>query len=156
MELEVVERAKHGDHAAYATLVRDLAPRLYGIALRVTGDQAMADDAVQEGLIHAWRHLPALRDPARFEAWITQIVVRRCYREIQRRPASGSALADADDWAAPGDHGSGLEDRDEVESSPLPSAASGCRRQGSRRSSGSIRCGARWSTPSVCRACRAC
>lgn len=116
MELEVVERAKHGDHAAYASLVRDVGARLYGIALRVTGNAAMADDAVQEGLIHAWRDLPALRDPTRFEAWITQIVIRRCYREIRRSPDRTTALADTDDRAAPGDPASGLAARDEVES----------------------------------------
>ena len=81
MEREIVERAKRGDHAAYATLVRQLGPKLYGIALRVTGNPALADDAVQEGLIHAWRDLPSLRDPDRFEPWIARIVLRRCYRE---------------------------------------------------------------------------
>jgi len=116
MERQIVERAKRGDHAAYAALVRQLGPKLYGIALRVTGNAALADDAVQEGLILAWRDLPSLRDPDRFEAWMARIVLRRCYRELQRQPRGTGALDATEEHLAGHDHGSGMEDRDEIES----------------------------------------
>jgi len=115
MEREIVERAKRGDHAAYAGLVRQLGPKLYGIALRVTGNAALADDAVQEGLIHAWRDLPSLRDPERFEPWIARIVLRRCYRELGRQPRSIAALDGIYELPGGEGHGSGMEDRDEIE-----------------------------------------
>jgi RNA polymerase sigma-70 factor (ECF subfamily) len=112
MDRDLVERARNGDHAAFALLVRASGSLLYGIARRVTGDAATADDAVQEALIMAWRDLPTLRDPTRFESWLTQILVRRCYREISRR----RPRADLD--AAPSvtaQHVNSTADRDELE-----------------------------------------
>jgi RNA polymerase sigma-70 factor (ECF subfamily) len=112
MHRDLVERARSGDHAAFSSLVRASGPLLYGIARRITGDPAAADDAVQEALIMAWRDLPSLRDPARFEGWLTQILVRRCYREIRRR----RPRADLDD-APPvmAQHVTSMMDRDELE-----------------------------------------
>jgi len=36
-------------------------------------------------LITAWRQLPTLRDPARFEAWVRRLLIHACYAEARRR-----------------------------------------------------------------------
>jgi RNA polymerase sigma-70 factor, ECF subfamily len=41
--------------------------------------------ALQGALITAWRDLPTLRDPDRFEAWVRKLVVHACYAEARRR-----------------------------------------------------------------------
>lgn len=112
MHRDLVERARKGDHAAFASLVRACGSMLYGIARRITADPAVADDAVQEALIMGWRDLPTLRDPDRFEAWLTQILVRRCYREIRRRRPRAE-LDDAPPVMA--HHVGRTADRDELE-----------------------------------------
>ena len=112
VERSLVERAQQGDHSAFSSLVRDVGRRLYGIALRVTRDPVIADDSIQEALILAWRDLPALRDPTRFEAWLTRIVVRRCYRELRDRRRPEMAW---DDEGIAGDPAASLADRDQLE-----------------------------------------
>src|SRR4029078_8795605 len=50
--------------------------RLIAIAYRILRDLDRAEDAVQVALVSAWRDLPTLREPDRFEAWLTRILVR--------------------------------------------------------------------------------
>ena len=63
-------RAKKGDHGAFDALVRPEVDRLYGLAGLLLSDRSRAEDAVQEGLLNAWRDLPKLRDADRFGAWL--------------------------------------------------------------------------------------
>ena len=47
-------------------------------------DEYGAQDAVQDTLVEAWRSLPGLRDPDRFEAWLRKLLVRACFRRVRR------------------------------------------------------------------------
>jgi RNA polymerase sigma-70 factor (ECF subfamily) len=80
---ELVERAMAGDHDAFATLAQRVVTRLYGVARLIVRDSDRAKDATQEALVAAWRELPTLRDPERFDAWVGRLLVRVCYREAQ-------------------------------------------------------------------------
>ena len=77
---ELVERARAGDHDAFSVLVRASFPRLYAIATLILRDPDRAQDAVQEALVLAWRHVRALRDPDAWDAWLYRTTVRACYR----------------------------------------------------------------------------
>jgi RNA polymerase sigma-70 factor, ECF subfamily len=80
MQIELVERARAGDHDAFSVLVRASTPRLYGAAKLILRDSDRAQDAVQEALVLAWRHVRALRDPAAWDAWLYRLTVRACTR----------------------------------------------------------------------------
>jgi RNA polymerase sigma-70 factor (ECF subfamily) len=82
---ELVERARHGDREAFAALVQLTGDRMYALAARILRDADLAEDALQGALIAAWKHLPTLRDPARFEAWLRRLLVHACYAEARRR-----------------------------------------------------------------------
>lgn len=91
MDRALVERAQHGDQAAFERLATDALPRLWTIARRVTGDHHAAEDAVQDCLVRAWRDLRALRDPARFDAWLYRLLVNTCrdrVRAVRRFPVA--------------------------------------------------------------------
>jgi RNA polymerase sigma-70 factor (ECF subfamily) len=81
----LVERAGEGDHDAFAALVPGIIARLDGAARLILRDRELARDAVQEALVQAWRDLPGLRDPDRFEAWVHRITVRCCLTMLRRR-----------------------------------------------------------------------
>lgn len=81
----LVERAREGDHDAFAELVRAAAVRLDQIARFVLRDPELARDAVQEGLFRAWRDLPGLRDPDRFDGWLRRLTLNACMDQTRRR-----------------------------------------------------------------------
>jgi RNA polymerase sigma factor (sigma-70 family) len=86
---DLVERAKRGDHDAFTSLAAGSIARLDAAARLILRDPEMARDAVQEGYLRAWRNLPALRDPDRFDAWLRRLVVHSCFditRRRRRRP----------------------------------------------------------------------
>jgi RNA polymerase sigma-70 factor, ECF subfamily len=82
---ELVERARGGDHDAFAELAGAFVARLDAAARLILRDHELARDAVQEGFLSAWRGLPTLRDPDRFEAWLHRLVFRSCINVIRRR-----------------------------------------------------------------------
>jgi RNA polymerase sigma-70 factor (ECF subfamily) len=83
----LVERAGRGDHDAFAVLVRASASRLDAAARLILRDRELAGDAVQEAYIRAWRNLPGLREPDRFDGWLHRLLVRSCIDAIRRRRA---------------------------------------------------------------------
>ncbi|HKG19794.1 MAG TPA: RNA polymerase sigma factor [Candidatus Limnocylindrales bacterium] len=82
---DLVVRAGKGDHDAFAELARRSVGRLDSAANLILRDRELARDAVQEGYLAAWRDLPTLRDPDRWEAWIRRLVVRACFNVLRRR-----------------------------------------------------------------------
>ena len=84
MDQDLVEQARRGDREAFAVLVHQVSDSLYAVAQRILRDPGLAEDALQNALVLAWRRLPKLRDPDRFEAWIHRILVHACYDESQR------------------------------------------------------------------------
>ena len=81
----LVERAGRGDHDAFTELVRGAVARLDQAARLVLRDPELARDAVQEALIRAWRDLPRLRDPERFDAWLYRLTINACLDQARRR-----------------------------------------------------------------------
>jgi RNA polymerase sigma-70 factor (ECF subfamily) len=81
----LVGQAREGDHDAFAVLLGTCVARLNGVARLILRDPELARDAVQEAAIRAWRDLPGLRDPDRFDAWIHRIVVRACLDAARKR-----------------------------------------------------------------------
>jgi RNA polymerase sigma-70 factor (ECF subfamily) len=82
-----VERASGGDHDAFAVLVRASVARLDAAARLILRDRELAGDAVQEAFIRAWRNLPGLRDPDRFDGWLHRLLVRSCIDALRHRRA---------------------------------------------------------------------
>ncbi|MGD0020516.1 MAG: sigma-70 family RNA polymerase sigma factor [Candidatus Limnocylindrales bacterium] len=119
VQRELVERAQRGDQEAFAALVHLAADRLYAIAFRILRDSDRAEDALQQALVDAWRDLPDLRDPERFDAWTYRLVCRASYREARRARRLTGWVRDisAADGPVGGDPSSGLCDRDELEQS---------------------------------------
>ena len=75
MDRDLVDQARRGDREAYAVLAHQVSDSLYAVAFRILRDAGLAEDALQNALVLAWRRLPKLRDVDRFEVEGTQIVV---------------------------------------------------------------------------------
>ena len=58
--------------------------RLTAVARMILREEYAAQDAVQDAFIEAWRSLPALREPDRFDAWMRRLLVRACFKGVRR------------------------------------------------------------------------
>ena len=83
----LVERARAGDHTAFAILAREAFGPMYGAAKLIIRDQHRAEDAVQDALLLAWRRIATIRDPDAWDAWLYRLTVRACYR-LARAPGA--------------------------------------------------------------------
>jgi RNA polymerase sigma-70 factor (ECF subfamily) len=116
VDRDLVEEAQRGDREAFAILARSRGDVLFGIARRILRDVSLAEDAVQQALVIAWRELPRLRDPDRFDAWLQRTLVHASYAEARSKRAwiSSIQILPIDGPAGPDDLAS-MIDRDEVE-----------------------------------------
>src|SRR4029450_502789 len=116
MQRKLVERARKGDHDAFAELAAAAISRLDGAAWLILRDPDQAKDAVQNALVRAWRVLPTLRDPDRFDAWLHRLLVNACIDEARRlrRPRVRVELSEFEPPTAAGIE-TLVADRDELE-----------------------------------------
>lgn len=116
IQRDLVEQAMHGSHHAFAELAAASIGRLYGTAGLILRNHALADDAVQNALIRAWRDLSRLRDPDRFDAWLRRLLVNACNDELRRSVRHRSDIGlDAMIGASLPDAAATLANRDELE-----------------------------------------
>jgi RNA polymerase sigma-70 factor (ECF subfamily) len=84
IEERLVLAARAGDSGSFEALVRRHIDRMYGVARLMLRDPDLAEDAVQQAFVRAWRDLGSLREPTRFEPWLHTLVTRACYDEARR------------------------------------------------------------------------
>jgi RNA polymerase sigma-70 factor (ECF subfamily) len=115
VDRDLVEQAQRGDREAFAILARTHGDRLIGIAQRILRDLSRAEDAVQQTLVIAWRELPRLRDPERFEVWINRTLVHTCFAEARRARVWSSHIRVLPIEPSVPDSSRALADRDQLE-----------------------------------------
>ena len=116
MQQDLVERARRGDHDAFATLAGAAIFRLDAAARLILRDPDQAKDAVQETLVRAWRDLPTLRSPDRFDAWLHRLLYRACIDEARRlRRHRVDVQLSPIDSPMVGDMASSISDRDQLD-----------------------------------------
>ena len=81
----LIERARTGDASAFELLLEPRFWRLSRLALSITANETDARDALQDACLRAWRKLPGLRDPSRFDVWLWRIVVNSCRSLVRDR-----------------------------------------------------------------------
>jgi len=84
-ERDVVLAAQRGDDHAFAELVRRHERRAYAVARAIVVSHEDAEDAVQEGFLHAYRALDRFRSDQPFGAWLNRIVSNAALDLVRRR-----------------------------------------------------------------------
>ena len=99
-DLEIVASVLGGELAAFNRLVDLYQDYLFGVAYRILADRDHAADAVQDALLHAYRHLGTFRGGS-FRSWVTRIGVNACMdllRARRRRPSEPFPELEDDTW----------------------------------------------------------
>lgn len=83
-EAALITDAQHGDLDSFNRLVLAYQDMLFHTALRILGDEDLAEDATQEAFISAFRSLNSYRGGS-FKAWLMRTVTNACYDELRRQ-----------------------------------------------------------------------
>ncbi|HEY4142457.1 MAG TPA: RNA polymerase sigma factor [Pseudolabrys sp.] len=85
----LMAKVARGDEAAFRQLSRRHVPAMVGLARRVLGNTADAEDVVQEAMLRVWTHAPRWQPLAAFRTWLTRVVVNLCLDRKRRKPWVG-------------------------------------------------------------------
>jgi len=96
---ELVRLTAAGERRAFEALVARHEVALFRYASRTCGSPRDAEDALQDGLLAAWRGAAGFRGEAAARTWLFQVVIHACRRRQRRRsgePARHAELAAAE------------------------------------------------------------
>ena len=89
-EDKLIRAGQRGDSQAVETLFRRYQRPLFQTALRVLGNTEDAEDALQDGLLSAYRNMKRFEGRSQFSTWLTRIVINAALmrrRSAKARPA---------------------------------------------------------------------
>ena len=98
----LMARVARGDEPAYRLLTRRHLPAMLGLARRILGNTADAEDVAQEAMLRVWTHAPRWQPLAAFRTWLTRVVVNLCLDRKRRAPWVGLEAAGEIADPAPG------------------------------------------------------
>jgi RNA polymerase sigma-70 factor, ECF subfamily len=115
-DAQAVARAREGDSEAFRGLVDRHSRALFHLAYRITGNEAEAEDVVQETFVRAWRALDRFEARAQVGSWLHRIAANAALDVVRARRRHGER-------AAGRPAGAGEEEQDPLEriASDLPS-----------------------------------
>lgn len=94
----LAEGARDGDRAAFATLVARHYDRIFGLAWRLTGSRADAEDLAQDICAALPVKLSHWRAEARFTTWLYRVVVNATHDQRRRQATRAKASQGWGDW----------------------------------------------------------
>jgi RNA polymerase sigma-70 factor, ECF subfamily len=92
-DADVVGRVLDGDVALFEILMRRYNQRLYRVARAILGDEAEAEEVMQQAYVNAYLHLDQFAARASFSTWLTRIAVHEALARSRRRKRTGELHA---------------------------------------------------------------
>jgi RNA polymerase sigma-70 factor (ECF subfamily) len=83
---DLMARTAQGDGRAFRILAQRHAGRALGLARRMLGNEALAEEIVQDALLRVWTNAPRWRPEAAFRTWLYRVVVNLCLNAKRRTP----------------------------------------------------------------------
>jgi len=80
--------------AAFSRLLDRSMNRSLRLAAVILCNREEAEDALADAALRAWQHVGSLRDPAKFEAWFSRILVNVCRDRLRQRPPTAMLAFD--------------------------------------------------------------
>jgi len=89
-ERRLIERARSGDHEAFAALVRGQQRRVFGLIANLLRRPSDVEDIAQQVFLKVYQALPRFDFRASFSTWVYRIAVNECYDFLRRQRAQKS------------------------------------------------------------------
>ena len=93
----LLDRFHRGAQEAYPVLMRRHEDRIFGLALRMTGDRSDALEATQDTFISAFRQAGSFRGDSSFGTWLYRIGINACRDLLRKRRRLPEPVADPGD-----------------------------------------------------------
>lgn len=84
-DFQLVDKAKSGSDEAFEKLMNSHMDRVYGVALRIVQDSAVAEDVTQDVFITVYKQLKSFRGDSAFATWLYRITVNRALRALKKK-----------------------------------------------------------------------
>ncbi len=84
-EKETIRQAQEGDAAAFERIYRRYNRRVYGLCLRMTKNQADAEDLTQEAFLQVFRKIHTFRGESAFFSWFHRLSVNIVLMSLRKR-----------------------------------------------------------------------
>jgi RNA polymerase sigma-70 factor (ECF subfamily) len=94
LEQRAIQAVLSGNRDAFQALVETHSSRVYGLALRMLGNEREAEDAAQDAFLHAFARLGSYKPEWRFKTWIMTITSNLCIDKLRRRRLEPASFAD--------------------------------------------------------------
>jgi RNA polymerase sigma-70 factor (ECF subfamily) len=85
MSLDLLQRLRSGEEAAWGELHRDHYPRLWSSVQRILNNPTLADDVVQEAFIKAHREINRFAGQSQIGTWLYRIAVNQALDAIRKK-----------------------------------------------------------------------
>lgn len=93
---QIVRAVLTGDKDAYGALVARHSQNVFRVAFRIVGDEADADEVVQEAFMRGYQRLESFESRSEFGTWIYRIAVN-CALNMLNKRQSGTTVQIAED-----------------------------------------------------------
>ena len=98
---QAIARCQDGDRDAFRHVVERHRDVLYGTAILMTGNRAVAEEMVQEAFLSAWRGIGGFKRGQPLKPWLTRILVNGVLAQKRKRAIPTVPIADSDEPGAP-------------------------------------------------------
>ncbi len=86
-EQQLIDLCKKGDRQAQKAVYDKLAPRMFPVCIRYTGDRTVAEDMLQDGFVTLFSKLDSYKGEGSFEGWARKIFVNTCLMYLRKKDA---------------------------------------------------------------------
>ncbi len=105
---DVLARAKSGDQAAFADLVREHQAMVFSLAHYFLRNRATAEDLAQEVFLHLYQNLASIESPAHLKFWLRKVTGHRCIDHSRKHKMRTVSVDEAPEPVAPQEFGDSL------------------------------------------------
>jgi RNA polymerase sigma-70 factor (ECF subfamily) len=99
IDIGLIEECRGGNLTNFRKLVGATSPFVFSVAFRMTGDEDLAKDIVQETMITIWQKLKKIRSSEGYKVWVYRIAINKCYDHLRRIKRNPESVADDLTWA---------------------------------------------------------
>lgn len=100
MDEVYIDKVLKGDHNAFQYFVKTYQEYAYSISFSILKDAHLAEDAVQEAYIKAYKGLRKFRKDAEFRTWLGRIVINESLKKVERNKLESDFILNDSSYAS--------------------------------------------------------